>query len=33
VLLVGPQWILSTAQPPAKNARYQVAARPLEATL
>ncbi len=33
VLLVGPQWVLSTAQPPAKHALYQVAARSLEATL
>jgi hypothetical protein len=33
VLLVGPQWALSTAQPPARHALYQVAARPLEATL
>ena len=33
VLLVGQQWVLSTAQASAKNARYQVAARPLELTL
>jgi hypothetical protein len=33
VLLAGPQWVLSTAQPPARHALYQVAARPLEATL
>ena len=33
VLLVGPQWVLSTAGAPTKHARYQVAARPLETTL
>jgi hypothetical protein len=33
VLLVGQQWVLSSAQASAKNARYQVAARPLELTL
>ncbi len=29
VLLVGQDWVLSTAQAPAKGARYQVSARPL----
>ena len=29
VLLVGQDWVLSTAQAPAKRARYQVSARPL----
>ncbi len=33
VLLVGQQWVLSTAQAPVNHARYQVAARPLEMTL
>jgi len=33
VLLVGQRWIFSTAQASAKDARYQVAARPLEMTL
>lgn len=33
VLLVGPQWVLSTAQPSPRHALYQVAARSLEATL
>ena len=29
VLLIGQDWVLSTAQAPAKRARYQVSARPL----
>ena len=29
VLLVGQNWVVSTAQAPAKRARYQVSARPL----
>ena len=29
VLLIGQDWVLSTAQAPAKHARYQVSARPL----
>ena len=29
VLLIGQEWVLSTAQAPAKRARYQVSARPL----
>ncbi len=33
VLLVGQQWAWSTALAAAKNARYQIAARPLEMTL
>ena len=33
VLLVGQQWVLSTAHAPAKRDRYQVAARPFEVML
>ena len=33
VLLAGPEWVVSTGNAPMKHARYQVAARPLEATL
>jgi hypothetical protein len=33
VMLVGQQWVWSAAQTAAENARYQIAARPLERTL